>query len=148
MQAEFDSLGLNGTFEPTSASQLNESGASPIGFMWIFKTKIKLDNSTRHKARLVIKGYEQVEGLEFDETHAPVPRIATLRLPLALAAQKHWNIDHMDVVTAFLNPKVDRNDLFMSLTDKCKAVRPLKALYGIKQAPRLWYDEINCFLLS
>lgn len=65
----------------------------------------------------------------------------------------------MDVITAFLNPKMDRNDLFMSLPegiewldpslpDEWKAVRVLKALYGLKQAPRLWYDEINSFLLS
>jgi hypothetical protein len=100
-----------------------------------------------------------VEGFNFDETYAPVPKMATLRLLLALTAQKRWYIDHMDVVTAFLNPKVDRNDLLISLPEviewldpslagKCTAVRLLKALYGLKQAPRLWYDEINNFLLS
>jgi hypothetical protein len=65
----------------------------------------------------------------------------------------------MDVVSAFLNPEIDRDNVYMALpeginwidpriNDQCKAVRLLKALYGLKQAPRLWYQHINSFLIS
>ena len=76
----------------------------PIGCKWIYKRKVNPDGSTRYKARLVIKGYEQKEGIDYDETYAPVSKMATFRLLLAMAAQCGWDVDHMDVVTAFLNP--------------------------------------------
>jgi len=77
--------------------------------------KINPDGSTRYKARLVIKGYEQKEGIDYDETYAPVSKMATFRLILALAAQYGWNVDHMDVVTAFLNPTIDRDKIYMEM---------------------------------
>jgi len=78
-----------------------------IGCKWIYKRKINPDESTRYKARLVIKGYEQKEGIDYDETYAPVSKMAMFRLILALAAQYGWDVDHRDVVTAFLNQKID-----------------------------------------
>ena len=79
----------------------------PIGCKWIYRRKFNPDGTTRYKARLVIKGYEQKAGIDYDETYTPVSKLATFRLLLALAAQHGWNVDHMDVVTAFLNPKID-----------------------------------------
>jgi len=87
----------------------------PIGCKWIYRRKINPDGTTRYKARLVIKGYELKAGIDYDETYTPVSKLATFRLLLALAAQHDWNIDHMDVVTAFLNPKIDRDNICMSL---------------------------------
>lgn len=133
-------------------------GIKPIGSKWIYKTKCNPDDSTRFKVRLVIQGFQQVSGVDFDETYAPVSKLTTLRLLLSLAAKYHWIIGHMDVVTAFLNPKIDRDNIYMTLplgmewidsrTKTRMVVRLLKALYGLKQAPRLWYEEINSFLLS
>ena len=60
-------------------------------------------NIIKHKARLVAKGYAQREGVDFDEVFAPVARMETVRLLLALAAQKGWQVHHMDVKSAFLN---------------------------------------------
>src|SRR5258705_7229734 len=132
--------------------------SKPIGCKWVFKTKINPDGSTRYKARLVIKGYQQVEGVDFTETYAPVSKMATFRLLLSKCAKQHWSIDHLDVVTAFLNPKIDRNDIYMDLPEGvewldprlvgCRSLRLLKALYGLKQAPRLWFEDIRAFLLS
>jgi len=72
----------------------------PIGCKWIYKRKINPDGSTWYKARLVIKGDEQKEGIDYDETYVPVSKMATFRLILVLATQYDWDIDHMDVVTA------------------------------------------------
>ena len=79
----------------------------------MFKTKINPDDTIRFKARLVIKGYQQIEGLDFTETYAPVSKMATLRMLLSHCAKSSWSLDHLDVVTAFLNPKVDRDDIYM-----------------------------------
>jgi hypothetical protein len=175
MEAEFMSLLENGTFEAfkgdgdnplyPDADGVNQKvpisipfSAKPIGCKWVFKTKINPDGSARYKARLVIKGYQQVEGIDFTETYAPVSKMATFRLLLSKCAKQGWSIDHLDVVTAFLNPKVDRDDIYMELPEgiewldsrlhSCKGFRLLKALYGLKQAPRLWFENIRAFLLS
>jgi len=79
----------------------------PIGCKWIYKKKINPDGSTRYKARLVIKGYKQKEAIDYNETYAAVSKMARFRLILALTAQYSWDVDHMDVVTAFLNPSID-----------------------------------------
>lgn len=175
---EWNSLLENNTFQLYEQQQLSEPcieankdhltpvkvpfGVKPIGSKWIYKTKCNPDGSTRYKARLVIQGFQQVPGVDFNETYAPVSKLTTLRLLLSLAAQYNWTIDHMDVVTAFLNPKIDREHIYMTLplgmdwidpkatteTTTRMIVKLLKALYGLKQAPRLWYEEINAFLLE
>jgi len=132
----------------------------PIRCKWIYKKKVNPDGSTRYKARLVIKGYEQKEGIDYDETYAPVSKMATFRLVLVLAAQYGWNVHHMDVVTAFMNPKIDRDNIYREMplginwltstgsvsTGSALVLR--KALYGLKQAPRLWYEDIDGYLQS
>src|SRR3978361_402853 len=91
------------------------STEEPIGCKWVYRRKMNPDGSTHYKARLVIKGYEQKEGIDYDETYAPVSKMATFRLLLAMAAQYGWDVDHMDVVTAFLNPKIDRDNIYMTM---------------------------------
>ena len=77
---------------------------------------------------------------------------------LSHCVKASWSLDHLDVVTAFLNPKVDRDDIYMQLLEgidwldprlsASQGVRLLKALYGLKQAPRLWFEDIQAFLLK
>ena len=132
--------------------------AKPISSKWVYKTKRNPDGSVRFKSRLVIRGFQQVEGVDYGDTYAPVSKLTTFRLLISLAAQYGWVVDHLDVVTAFLNPKIDREHVYMVLPPGLEWLDPrfspsgivllLKALYGLKQAPRLWYDEINRFLLS
>jgi hypothetical protein len=132
--------------------------ANPIDSKWVLRTKLNVDGSTRYKARLVIRGFQQIKGIDFDETYAPVSKLTTFRMMMAMAAKNGWTVDHMDVVTAFLNPEIDRDNIYMGLPPGIdwidprlagiSTVRLKKALYGLKQAPRLWYEEINAFLLS
>jgi hypothetical protein len=133
-------------------------GIKPIDSKWIFRMKRNPDGSTRYKARLVIRGFQQIKGRDYDETYAPVSKLSTFRMLMAYAAQHKWEVEHLDVVTAFLNPKIDKENIYMTLppgTDwidprlaEVETVRLKKALYGLKQAPRLWHEEINSFLLS
>lgn len=75
-----------------------------IGVKWIFRTKLNSDGSVnKYKARLVVKGYAQMFGVDFSETFAPVARMDTIRMLLVFAAQKGWTLHQMDVKSAFLN---------------------------------------------
>lgn len=74
-----------------------------IGLKWVYKLKDSKGCIVKHKARLVAKGYVQRQGIDFDEVFAPVARIETVRLIIALAAQEGRDVHHMDVKPAFLN---------------------------------------------
>jgi len=152
MGAEFRSLLENNTWTYCSMVRV---GAHLIGCKWVYILKTNPDGSRRYKARLVIKEYEQTDD---GETFAPVAKLVTLRMILALAASNGWEIDHMDVVTAFLNPPVN-DDIYMLLLEGIDWLDPSKpasitvcklnkALYGVKEAPHLWYRHIDEFLLT
>jgi hypothetical protein len=95
-----ESIHQNGTWVAADLPK----GQKAIGLKWVFK--VKKDPSGRivkHKARLVAKGYAQVQGIDYDEVFPPVARLETVRILLALAAQREWEVHHMDVKSAFLN---------------------------------------------
>ena len=152
MGAEFRSLLKNRIW--TYCSMVPD-GAHLISCKWVYILKTNPDGSCRFKARLVIRGFEQTE---FGETFAPVAKLVSLRMIIALSSLRGWEIDHMDVVTAFLNPPVYDN-IYMCLPEGIESLDPTKpttatvcklnkALYGLKEAPRLWYNHIDEFLLS
>ncbi|KAI3669337.1 hypothetical protein L6452_40570 [Arctium lappa] len=130
-------------------------GKTIIGTKWVFKNKKDEDGTViRNKARLVTKGYRQEEGIEYDETYAPVARIEAIRMFLAYTAYKNFTVYQMDVKTAFLNG-VLKEEVYVSQPegfvnpDKPNHVYILdKALYGLKQAPRAWYDILSQFLVK
>ncbi|GKG02389.1 retrovirus-related pol polyprotein from transposon TNT 1-94, partial [Tanacetum coccineum] len=100
------------------------------------------------------RGYHQEEGIDFEESFAPVARLEAIRIVLAFAAHMNMVIYQMDVKTAFLNGNlreevyVSQPDGFMD-PDKPNYVYKLKkALYGLKQAPHAWYDMLSSFLIS
>jgi hypothetical protein len=110
-----------------------------IGVKWIFKTKLNADGSiNKHKARLVVKGYSQEPSIDFTETFAPVSRLDTIKLLLALAAQNGWHIFQLDVKSAFLNGVlneeiyVEQPDGFEKEITSKKVYLLKKALYGLK----------------
>ena len=111
---------------------------------WVFVVKCdERGLPVRFKARLVAGGHRQVEGLDYDETYAPVSRMTTLRILLALAACKGWVVHQLDIKTAFLHGKADM-EIYMrqppGFEDGSNYVcKLLKCLYGLKQAPRAWY---------
>jgi len=107
---EYNSIIRNETFSPAQA----QFGNKPIGSKWVFKTKRNPDGLTRYKARCVIKGYEQTD---YGERYPPGSKLSTFRLLISLAARYNGRIDHLDDVTAFLNPDVDDDTLFMELPE-------------------------------
>ncbi|GJV33865.1 retrovirus-related pol polyprotein from transposon TNT 1-94 [Tanacetum coccineum] len=108
----------------------------------------------KNKARLVAKGYRQEEGLDFEESFAPVARLEAIRIFLANAASKNMTVYQMDVKTAFLNGElkevvyVSQPEGFVDPDRPHHVYRLKKALYGLKQAPRAWYDTLSKFLLA
>ncbi|GJW50590.1 retrovirus-related pol polyprotein from transposon TNT 1-94 [Tanacetum coccineum] len=126
-----------------------------INIKWIWKNECDEENTIIHKkARLVAKGYAQKEGIDFEESFAPVARLEAIRLFVAYAAHKSFTIYHMDVKTTFLygplNEElyVNQPDGFVDPYHPDKVYHPKKALYGLKQALRVWYDELSNFLVS
>nr|GEW71271.1 hypothetical protein [Tanacetum cinerariifolium] len=130
-------------------------GKTVIRLKWLWKNKKDEDQTViRNKARLVAKGYAQEEGIDFEESFAPVARLKTVWIFVAYAAHKSFPIYQMDVKTAFLNGPlkeevyVAQPDGFVDPDHPEKVYRLRKALYGLKQAPRAWYDELLKFLTS
>jgi hypothetical protein len=79
-------------------------GHKSIGLKWVYKLKKDPDGKLiRHKAELVAKGYAHRQGIDFEEVFAPVARLESISLLVALAAQFEWKIHQMDVKSAFLN---------------------------------------------
>lgn len=100
MNAEIQSIEKNQTWSLTTLP----TGAKAIGVKWIYKTKLnELGDVDKFKARLVVKGYAQEYGVDYTEVFAPVARMDTVRMIIALAAQKGWGIYQLDVKSAFLH---------------------------------------------
>nr|GEX75422.1 hypothetical protein [Tanacetum cinerariifolium] len=116
-----------------------------INMKWLWKNKRDEENTViRNKSRLVAKGYAQKEGVDFEESFAPVARLEAVRLFIAYATQKSFTVYQMDVKTTFLygplkeEVHVNQPDGIVDPYHPDKVYRLKKALYGLKQAPRAW----------
>nr|GEU42378.1 retrovirus-related Pol polyprotein from transposon TNT 1-94 [Tanacetum cinerariifolium] len=115
---------------------------------------IKANTVIRNKARLIAKGYGQKEGIDFEESFAPVARLEAIRLFVVYDAHKSFLVYKMDVKIAFLyrplkeEVYVNQPDGFVDPYHPDQVYRLKKALYGLKQALRAWYDELSNFLVS
>ena len=125
----------------------------PIALKWVYKVKVNADGEiVRHKARLVAKGFLQKAGIDYGEVYAPVARIETIRLVVALATNEEWSLHQLDVKSAFLNGPLEEEVYvqqpigFVQENDKHKVYKLKKALYRLKQAPRAWNKRIDKFL--
>nr|GEU31345.1 retrovirus-related Pol polyprotein from transposon TNT 1-94 [Tanacetum cinerariifolium] len=114
-----------------------------IALKWIYKVKLdEYDDVLKNKARLVAKGCRQVNGIDFEESFAPVARIDAIRIFIPNAASKNMTIYQMDVKTAFLNTEwkeevyVSQPEAFVDPDHPTHVYRLKKALYGLKQAHR------------
>lgn len=143
------------SFEKNKAWNLTllPPGKKAVKCKWVFKKKLGPESQLlRYKARLVAKGYTQEYGIDYKETYSPVVRYSTMRTLIALAVNLGLDIDHMDVKTAFLNGELQET-VYMEqprgykINGKENHVFKLnKAVYGLKQASKAWYDKIDSAL--
>ncbi|CAI7901429.1 unnamed protein product [Closterium sp. NIES-54] len=144
MESELKSIEENGTWELVELPE----GRKAITSKWLFKIKSDADGKIeRYKSRLVAKGYQQKEKVDYKELFAPVVKPTTLRTVLAGAAIKGWVVKQMDVTTAFLNGVLEE-EIFMAQPEgfddgSGRVLRLKKALYGLKQAPWQWYLKLR-----
>ncbi|GJS69800.1 retrovirus-related pol polyprotein from transposon TNT 1-94 [Tanacetum coccineum] len=117
----------------------------------------KLDENgvvSRNKARLVAQGYNQQEGIDYDETYAPVARLESIRILLAYACALDFKLFQIDVKSAFLNGFINEEVYvaqpsgFIDFEKIDHAYKLKKSLYGLKQAPKAWYDRLKAFLIK
>lgn len=132
-----------------------EEGQNPLGSQWIYKTKYNADDTVlKPRARLVAKGNEQEEGLDFVETFSPVVRTATIRTVLHVAVTKKWSLKQLDVQNAFLHGDLKETVFLKQPPGFVDPNKPdyvwklKKAIYGLRQAPRAWFDKFSNFLLE
>ena len=146
---EYDSIMRNDVWEIMP----RPDGKSVVTSRWIYKVKYVADDSIeKHKARFVARGFSQVEGIDYDETFAPVARYASIKTVMAIVSEMGWKIHKMDVKTAFLNGifeeevYIEQPQGFEVYGRDSHVCRLSKALYGMKQAPRAWYSRIDLYL--
>ncbi|GJY14436.1 retrovirus-related pol polyprotein from transposon TNT 1-94 [Tanacetum coccineum] len=139
MQEELNQFVSNDVWELV----LSPMSQSVIGTKWVFRNKLDENGIvSRNKARLVAQGYNQQEGIDYDETYAPVARLELIRILLAIACANNFKLYQMDVKSAFLNDFINE-EVYVAQTpgfidfQKLNYVYKLKkALYGLKQAPK------------
>jgi len=151
MQDEMDALYTNQTWELVPQTD----HMNVIGCKWVFKTKLTADGKLdRLKARLVAKGFHQEEGIDFTETFSPVIKHATIRIILSVAVTKNWPIHQLDVKNAFLHGTLNETVYMQQPPGFIHPQKPhhvcllKKSLYGLRQAPRAWFDKFSIFLLE
>nr|GEX04785.1 retrovirus-related Pol polyprotein from transposon TNT 1-94 [Tanacetum cinerariifolium] len=122
---------------------------------WVFRNKLDKNGVvSRNKARLVVQGYNQQEGIDYDETYSPIARLESIRILLAYACAFDFQLFQMDVKSAFLNGFINDKVYvaqplgFIDFEKRDHVYKLKKALYGLKQAPKAWYDRLKAFLIK
>jgi len=151
MREELDAHARNSTWSEVKRT----NGMNVIGTKWIFKKKNNNKGGVeRYKARVVAKGFTQKHGVDYQETFAPVMKIKSLRIIIALSATTNTKrkLAQLDIKTAFLNASVSE-DIYVQAPQgmnigRDNVLKLNKALYGIKQAPHEWNNNIDSFIIS
>jgi len=148
MKEEMDSLLKNQTWElcklPASKKALLNK--------WVYRLKEEDGGKKRFKARLVVKGFAQKKGIDFDEIFSPIVKMTSIRTVLSIVAAEDLHLEQLDVKTAFLHGDLEE-EIYMEQPQgfKVKGKKKLmcrlkKSLYGLKQAPRQWYLKFDSFM--
>ncbi|GJQ93756.1 retrovirus-related pol polyprotein from transposon TNT 1-94 [Tanacetum coccineum] len=151
MQEELNQFIANDIWELVSQPK----NMTIIGTKWVFRNKLDENGIvSRNKARLVAQGYNQQEGIDYDETYASVARLESIRILLAYACALDFKLFQMDVKSAFLNGFINEEVYmaqppgFIDFEKPDHVYKLKKALYGLKQAPKAWYDRLKAFLIK
>lgn len=150
VEEAMQALYLNKTWRLVS----REPHMNVFGFKWVFKTKLKADGTIdRHKTRLVAKGYNQIEGLDFEDTFSPVVKATTIRFILTLATVRKWPLRQLDLKNAFLHGRL-KETVYMEQPPRLKdnttpnhVCLLQRAINGLKQAPKAWFQRFSEALL-
>ena len=148
---EMTSLQLNDVYELVQRPLKKKI----VGTKWHYTIKEKANGEIdRYKARFVVKGYSQIEGIDYVETFSPVIKSKSVKILLSLANVEGWEVHQMDVKTAFLNSELEE-DIYVKQPDGFQnkkfpdyVWKLKKALYGLKQSPRQWWITMRDFLFS
>ena len=150
MEEELQALHPNQTWSLVPQPQ----NVNVVGSKWIYRIKQRENGSIeRFRARLVARGFTQVSCIDFDETYSPVIRHITIHLVIALSTSLNWHTKQLDMKNAFLhgNSKeivyIEQPPGFVDLYNPDHVCLLHKSLYGIKQAPRAWFNRLSRFLL-
>jgi transposase InsO family protein len=159
MRTEFDALIRNKTWEYISRSDKRLRGRKPTKSRWVYKVKYNRDGTVeRFKSRFCVCGYSQREGIDYDRAFSATLRASSFRTLLAVSAGRKLKLVHFDVTNAFVQADLDDVDLFVEppkgfeeyeIVNGEKVSKLLhlqKALYGSKQASRLWQETLRRFL--
>ncbi|GJS07026.1 retrovirus-related pol polyprotein from transposon TNT 1-94 [Tanacetum coccineum] len=151
MQEELNQFIANNVWELV----LQPKNMTIIGIKWVFRNKLYENGIvSQNKARLVAQGYNQQEGIDYDETYALVARLESIRILFAYACALDFKLFQMDVKSAFLNGFINEEVYvaeplgFIDFEKLDHVYKLKKALYGLKQAPKAWYDRLKAFLIK
>lgn len=150
IQVELKALEAFSTFELVNLPP----GKKPVGCKYVFKIKYKPDGGVeKYKVRLVAQGFLQQEGIDYNEVFAPVVDSTSISLLLAIANHEDWEMEQMDVVTAFLHGRLEE-EVYMQIPPYMNVPNPegkvlkLKgALYGLKQSSHVWGKTFEAFMI-
>ena len=150
MKDEMDSLMSNQTWKLAELPP----GKKALHNKWVYRIKEEHDGNKRYKARLVVKGFQQKEGVDYNEIFSPIVKLTTIRLVLKIVAAENLHLEQLDVKTAFLHGDLEEElymrqpEGFIKEDKKNLVCRLKKSLYGLKQAPRQWYKKFDSFMSS
>jgi hypothetical protein len=148
IQAELSSLEINKTWSVVERPK----NANVVSSKWVLRIKKNAAGEVeKYKARLVARGFTQIHGVDYYDTYAPVARLASFRLLLAMANRNGWPADSFDFDSAYLNSVLADDEViyleqppdFSSGDPRKKVFRLHKALYGLKQGAKSWYDSLK-----
>jgi hypothetical protein len=151
MVEEMDALDKNEAWDIVELP----AGRKYVGRKWLFKKKFNAEGKVeKYKARLVAKGYSQVEGIDFGEIFSSVSKLTSIRFLLSIVVAFDLEVEQMDVKIAFLHGDLEE-EIYMKrlegfvVNGKKELVCKLKkSLHGLKQSPRMWYQNFDTYILG
>jgi hypothetical protein len=152
-QKEIDAMAAHDVWDEVPSSEPEQKGSPVITSRWVYRLKRKVDHTVEQfKARLTARGFLQVFGVDYDEVFAAVVLLKSFRLFIALSVLFGWRVTQLDIGNAFLNGNLDK-PVYMKHPDGFPGtpgtvLRLKKSIYGLKNAPRIWWNRLFSVLSS